>query len=136
MDINILAVIVAAIASMALGFLWYSEAVFGSAWRLLTDLTAEDIGNKDTAGMMKNYILSTLGSFVMAIVLALAINYVEPGSILTGIEVGFWAWLGFVAPVQMTSVLFGKKPWKLYFLETGYFLVSLLVMGAIIGVWV
>lgn len=49
--------------------------------------------------------------------------------------VGFWNWLGFVAPVTLGGVLWEGKPWKLWGLNNGYQLLSLLVMGVILALW-
>jgi hypothetical protein len=48
---------------------------------------------------------------------------------------GFWVWLGFFAPLQSDEVLWGGKPWKLFFINTSYRLVSLLAMGLILALW-
>jgi hypothetical protein len=51
-------------------------------------------------------------------------------------KVGFAAWLGFVMIVQLTDKLFGKRPMKLFLINTGYQLVCYLAMGTILGKWV
>lgn len=48
---------------------------------------------------------------------------------------GFWNWLGFVAPVTLGAVLWEGKHWKLWFLNNGYYLVTLLLMGAVLALW-
>lgn len=48
---------------------------------------------------------------------------------------GFWIWLGFVVPVMAGDTLFAKKPMGLLWIGAGYYLVQLLVMGAILAVW-
>jgi hypothetical protein len=37
--------------------------------------------------------------------------------------------------VQLTDKLFGNRPIKLFLINTGYQLVSYVVMGAILGKW-
>jgi hypothetical protein len=56
-------------------------------------------------------------------------------SALYGMKIGFAIWLGFVATVQLTEVLFAKKPAKLFLINTGYQMVCYLAMGAILAVW-
>jgi hypothetical protein len=51
-------------------------------------------------------------------------------------KVGIAVWAGFVMTTQLTDKLFGRRPWKLFFINTGYQLVCYLVMGAILGKWV
>jgi hypothetical protein len=44
-------------------------------------------------------------------------------------------WLGFVASVQLTGVLFANQSGKLFAINTGYQCVCYAVMGAILAVW-
>jgi hypothetical protein len=89
--------------------------------------------------MGKSYGLMALGALVMSWVLAHAIffssYYMQSSGVSSGLLTGFMSWLGFVAPVTLGSVLWESKSWKLWSLNTGYYLVALLVMGAIIGAW-
>lgn len=134
-DINILAIVVSAIAAMVLGFVWYSMPVFGRAWTRLTGMTAEKMEQAKTAGMTKTYVLSFIGALVMASVLSYAVDIAGAATLLGGMGIGALAWLGFSAPVAMNTVLFGDNKWGVYFIETGYQLVSLIIMGAILAVW-
>ena len=76
-----------------------------------------------------------LGSFVMAFVLVQAIRYAGAVTVPHGMAVGFWTWLGFVAVSTIGTVTFERKPFKLFLLNNGYTLLSLLIMGAILAVW-
>ncbi len=135
-QINYLAVLVAALAAMAIGFVYYSPMVVGKQWMALMGWNKKDMEkNADRAKMGKMYSLSMIGSLVMAYVLAHFVAYIGANTIGLGLQIGFWSWLGFVAPVQMTDVLFGGKPWKLFAINTGYQLASLLAMGAILAAW-
>ncbi len=81
------------------------------------------------------YVLAMLGSLVMAYVMAHFTQYVGAMTAELGAQLGFWAWLGFVAPVQMSEVLWGKKSWQLYGLNTAFELVSMVAMGTILATW-
>lgn len=50
-----------------------------------------------------------------------------------GISAGFWNWLGFIAPVMLGMVIWEGKSWKLWSLQSGYYLVSLIVQGIILA---
>ena len=135
--INYAAVVGAAVASMVLGFLWYGP-LFGKPWMAIMGFTKESM-EKAKKGMGKNYALMTLGSLVMAYVLAhsliFAATYTKTSGMQAGLMVGFWNWLGFIAPVEMGAQLWGGKPWKLFVINAGYYLVSLCVMGVILALW-
>jgi Protein of unknown function (DUF1761) len=55
--------------------------------------------------------------------------------LMRGLKIGFGVWLGFVATVQFTNALFGKKPMKLFMIDTGYQLVCYIAMSIILVLW-
>ena len=134
-DINYLAVIVVAAVNMGLGAFWYSMSGFGKQWMKLSGITKEDIEKAKKAGMSKSYAISTAGSLVMAYVLSYIVDFSQAQTIIAGMLSGFWVWLGFVATVLLGSVLWENKSWNLYAINTCYYLVSLIIMGAILAVW-
>ena len=40
-----------------------------------------------------------------------------------------------IATTAINDVLYEKKPWALYYINTGYSLVSLIIVGIVLGVW-
>jgi hypothetical protein len=137
MGINLWSVLVAAIATMVLGFLWYSPLLFARPWMVLMGYDPNDKAKlaEMQKGAGKMYGISFLATLVSAAVLAKIIVITTVSSALYGMKVGFAVWLGFVTTVQLTSVLFAKQPVKLYLINTGYQLVCYLAMGAILAVW-
>ena len=135
--INFLAVFVAAIATMVLGFLWYSPMLFARPWMRLMGIDPDDKAKlaEMQKGAGKLYGMSFVASLVSAIVLAKVIAISTVITIPYGMKVGFAVWLGFVATVQLTGALFGKQPTKLFLINTGYQLVCYLAMGAILAKW-
>lgn len=133
--VNYLAVVVAALlGGMALGFIWFGP-LFGKQWMKLVGMDQKKMDDAKKKGMGKTYVLSTLGSLVMAYVLSYFMSYAQASTVLHGLQVAFWAWLGFVATTMLNNVLFGNKSWKLYKIEAGYQLVALLIMGVVLAVW-
>jgi surface polysaccharide O-acyltransferase-like enzyme len=132
--INYLAVLVAAILTMALGALWYAPMVFGKAWAALVGISPE-VAQKRMAGMRRAYSLTFVSSFVMAYVLARLLWYANIESAGGGMLIGVLAWLGFVATTQGITFLFEGRPFRLYVIDTGYPLVALAIMGALLAVW-
>lgn len=131
---SLLSVLIASVASMVLGFLWYSPVLFGNAWMKLKGFTQASL--KDAQKKMgPMYALSFIGALVMAWVLSMVISLVGVADAMEAARIAFWMWLGFVAPVQMTGVIFGDKKWKLFAIDTGYQLASLLAMAVIISLW-
>jgi Protein of unknown function (DUF1761) len=135
--INLLGVLVAAISTMVVGLLWYSPLLFAKPW---VREMGYDMNDKAKMEEMKKsagpaYAGSFVASLVSAFVLALFLHWTKAANWQFGALIGFHVWLGFVATVQLTGVLFMKQSMKLFAINTGYQLVCYLVMGAILGAW-
>lgn len=128
--INYTTVLIAALASMVVGAIWYSPALFGKKWMSLIGLHEAD---KKGAGMA--YLLSFIASLVMAYILAYFVFYTQAKSASDGVQLGFWVWLGFVGTTTLADVLWAKKAKPLYFIANGHHLIGLMVMGAILAAW-
>ena len=134
--VNYLAVLLAAIASMALGFFWYSKSLFGAKWAALKGYTDETL-KAEQAKMGKYYVVS----FVLAILTAYILTHMiffshyffQYPRVQVGLSTAFFAWLGLVMPTQATAAIFGEKKWLLFVIDTGYQLTSLIAMGIVIG---
>lgn len=127
--INWLAVIVAAVIGVAIGFVWYMPQVFGRRW-------AATIG-RDTPSSAEVspaiYLVNVVQALVVAYVLALLINGLGVASLAEGIIVGFVVWLGFSAVPTLNSVLFERRSLEYWVINAGYALVSIVVMAAVIA---
>ena len=137
MDVNLWSVLVAAIATMILGFLWYSPLLFARPWMILMGYDPNDKAKLEEMrkGAGQTYGIAFLCSLASAFVLAKVIDVASVDSVLYGMKYGFAIWLGFVTTVQLTGALFGRQPFRLYLINTGYQLVCFLAMGAILARW-
>ena len=130
-QINYLAVLVSAVVYYILGALWYSNILFGKPWLKLIGIPVEEL----TKGAGKAYIISFIGSLVMAYILAFIIHFAHAVNFFRGMETGFWCWLGFIATATTATTLFSGKKFKLHLIDIGYPLVGLLITGGILGAW-
>jgi hypothetical protein len=137
MDVNVWAVRAAAVASMVIGFLWYSPLLFAKPWRIATGYHPED--KVRIAAMQKSagpkYYVSFVASLLGAFALAKIVVHMSIATSYYGMKVAFAVWVGFVMTVQLADKLFGDRPWNLFLINTGYQLASLLARGAILGRW-
>lgn len=135
--INYGAVILSVVVAIVLGTLWYGP-LFGKAWMRIVHLEKPEHMTKSVKKMMaKSYAIMAVGTLVMAYVLAHVLYYTSSVTRITGVDAGIqagvWSWVGFVAPVMMGSVIWEGRPWKYWFITAGYYLVALVIMGAIMG---
>jgi hypothetical protein len=134
-DINWLAIIAAVVVNMAVGFVWYSPALFAKPWAKLTGRKMEEMGDGT-----KGYVITTVGAFLQAFILLHFVTYVayfypDYSQVSVGLLTAAWAWLGFVAIPQGVNTIFAGTRKKLWAINTGYFLVMLLINGVLLAVW-
>jgi hypothetical protein len=137
--VNYWAVLVSAIVMMVLGYLWYGP-LFGKQWIALMGWSEAEMKQRMAEGAGKSYAIMAVGALLMAYVLAHAIifasTYLHVSGVAAGLEGGFANWIGFIAPVMVGAVLWEGKSWKLWCINAGYYLVGVLIMGAILALWV
>lgn len=132
MDVNWLAVLAAGVINMIIGSLWYSPLLFLKPW--MATLPKKEKENKNI-NMGKIYGIMFVGALIMAYVMAMFTKIANTTLLDTGAMLGFWIWLGFVTPVQLGGVLFEEKTWKWFIITAGYYLVVLVLIGALLSVW-
>ena len=129
-SLNYWAILLSALASFLIGGLWYSPAVFGKAWMRENGFTEESL-NK--GNMAKIFGLTFLLSLIAAVNLAM---FLGPDTNLSmGAFYGFLAGFGWVAMFIGTHYLFERRSFTLFAINAGYSIVTLTVMGMIIGGW-
>jgi surface polysaccharide O-acyltransferase-like enzyme len=137
LGVNLGAVVVSALATMVVGFLWYSPMLFAKPWTILMGYDPNDKAKMDemrkSAG--PSYSMSLVASLLAAFVLGNLIAVSGTMGAVDGLKIGLVVWLGFVTTVQFTNALFSRQPNKLYLINTGYQAVCYVVMGAILGAW-
>ncbi len=66
MEINFIALLVAAIVTLVVGFIWYHPKVFGTIWMKENNFTAEDLKK---GNMLKIFGLTYLFSLMITMIL-------------------------------------------------------------------
>jgi len=128
--LNWLAVVAAALSAFVLGGIWYSRPLFGNAWMTDSNLTEDQIksGNKG-----KIFGFTFIFSLVMAANLALFLSGSQT-DVHRGIAIGFHTGLFAFCAIAIHS-LFELRSRRHILINGLYSVVSLTLMGAIIGCW-
>lgn len=124
-NINYLAVAVAAFAHLVVGALWYSPFAFGPMW-------SQEVKTSGKPGAI-DFVSEFVLGLIMAGVLACFLGKLHVDCLFDAMKTAFWVWLGFVATVQYSGVIWAKKSIRLFTIEAGAMLVSLLLVGAVLG---
>lgn len=130
-SINWLAVLAAVVVRMVVGGLWYSPLLFVRPWQALTGVTPSSM----RSGLGRAIGLDLVMSLLMAVTLANIIGLAHVADWYNGALVGAWAWVGFVLATQLPLMTYENRPLELVAINTGAILVSLLLMGALLGAW-
>lgn len=159
MEINFLALFVAALSTLVIGFIWYNPKVFGTIWMKESGLTEEKMKG---ANMPLIFIMAVFFAFLISMILQFltihqwgALGMVG-GDVATakpsytsfmadygtvyrtfkhGALHGFLAGIFLVFPMIATNALFERKSWKYTFINSGYWIVCFMIMGGIICAW-
>ncbi len=129
-DLNVFAIIVAALVNNILGFIYYHPKVFGSAWMKLSGIRMEDAKSPGMA-----YAFTAIGALISAVALAVVIDAFGRYHWIDGLGVGALVAVGFLVPVLGMDAVFNQKKIQLYFLNTAYYVIAFMAMGAILGAW-
>ena len=130
-SINWLAVLVAGISSFILGGVWYSPALFGTAWMKENNFTGEEIKKFNPA---RTYSIVLILSVIISYNLAFFLGDSKTG-LAWGTTAGFLAGFGFSALIFTIVSLFEQRSWKYILINGGYITVYFTLIGFILGIW-
>ena len=129
-DLHWLAVIVAAVIFMVIGSFWYSPMGFGKPWAKALGKKTGDMGNANAG-----YGVTTVGALVQSFVLANLVRDIGLSTAGEGLVLGFTIWLGFFLFVMAGDTIFSGRSMTIGKINSSYYLVVLLINGALLAAW-
>lgn len=159
MEINFLALIVAAASTLIIGAIWYNPKVFGTIWMKESGTTEEKMKGSN---MILIFGMAVFYAFLMSMILRFltihqtgALGMVGGDAALAkpsftafmadygtsfrtfkhGMLHGFITGLFLALPMVGTNALFEKRSWKYTLIVGGYWIVTFMIMGGIICAW-
>lgn len=158
MEFNFLAILVAAIMPIIIGFIWYNPKIFGTAWARAAEMTEDKMKGGNMAMIfIVSLVLSLILSFFVQFlvvhemgVMGMTEGQMEGETVKAFMEEwegkyrsfkhgalhGAMSGVFFVLPVLGINAMFERKGWKYILINTGYWVLTLGVMGAIVSGWV
>jgi len=128
LSVNYLAILVAAIAAVAIGIVYYG--VLGVGDRQSRMLGANPTRPGPIQGAT-GLIVSVVNAWVIA-VLSLSLG---AASIVDAISIGALVWLGFGATFKAAQVAFERRPWAVWVLQGVHDLIVEIVVAGIVTLW-
>ncbi len=128
--VNWLAILLATVASMGLGIVWYM--VLARQWLAATGRMREEIDAADRSPFVWSLIVQLVTAYFLALTTPLLFG---AATVQNGLLCAAHMWLGFVITTMIQGHRYGGRPWRLTIIDGGYMLGMLLLQGAIIGVF-
>lgn len=134
-DVNWLAILLAAVSSMVVGSIWYMPGVFGNEWMKLTKSKMGKGASPAKMAWMYGsvFIASLVTAYILAHVTFLANRFFGNSFLSDALQTGFWLWLGFTAARLYVHDTFEERRKKLTVINAMHELVTVMVMALIIG---
>jgi hypothetical protein len=131
MQVNHVAVLVAAVAAFVVGGLWYSPMLFGKSYLALRGLDPASAGNAISPVEIAAEFARWL---VIAFVLARFMRLLGIASVSGALAFGLWMWL-VIYTALAGAVIHEGTPWRLYAIHVGDGLAKILLITTILGLW-
>jgi hypothetical protein len=129
---NYIAIVAMALTAFLISSAWYSPLLFGKAWMQLRGV------NPNTAEMsvpVGNILGELVRSNVVALVIERLSGFAGVADWKDAASFGLWLWIGFPATLLTGSVMWDNVAWQLASIHAGDWLVKILVIAIILGVW-
>lgn len=159
MEVNFLALLVAALSTLVVGFIWYNPKVFGNIWMKESGMTEEKMKG---ANMVMIFGMSVVYAFFISFILQMLTIHQFGALGMIGGDVanakpsyaafmsdygdvfrtfkhgalhGFMTGLFLAIPIIGTNALYERRTWKYTLVTGGFWVVCFMIMGGIICAW-
>jgi hypothetical protein len=135
---NIFAILLAAVATFVIGFLFHGP-LFGKLWMRLANI--HPTGNEKFSDMVPQMFWNFVVNIITASILAMLFWLIFSSPLMgmktwyKGAILAVWVWLGFIVTSSSIDVIWMKRSWKLWIFECISSLVAFVAMGIILAVF-
>jgi hypothetical protein len=121
------------LSAIVVGMIWYSPFLFGKQWGKALGVSEKQM-NEGRAKVMPVLILvSLLTAYILSIFTVYFMRYTSKGAMMSGFDTAVLVWLGFAGTALVAHDVFDPRPKSKLYINLGNRLVTLVVMGLIIG---
>ncbi|MFD0985692.1 DUF1761 domain-containing protein [Methyloligella solikamskensis] len=124
MSVNIVSVVIAAVAGFLVGWGWY--ALFGKIWQ-------RGLGDPEMKPRPAPFIFAAIANLLMAVIFSGVLFHTRMWTIRGGIISAALLWAGFVLTTVTVNQSFQGRPGSVIAIDAGHWLVVMMVIGGILG---
>lgn len=132
-SVSVWGVVLGGLSAMVIGMLWYSPFLFGKQWGKGLGVSEKEM-NKDRAKAMPILIIASfLTAYVLSLFTVYFSDFTGDGGVMSGFDTALLAFIGFAATAMVVHGVFDPRSKKVLYINLGNRLVTLVVMGLIVG---
>lgn len=130
-NLNYIHILVATLVYFFLGALWYS-VLFQKPWVKLNKIVMNEDSRK---GMPLLFAKTFLLNLIVTISTAAVLYFVQPVSLMAAIKTGALLGVGFVGSITALNNMYVQRPFMLTLIDSGYNIVSIILVSIILTMW-
>lgn len=125
--------VLAGLSAMVVGMLWYSPWLFGKQWSKAIGVSEKEMAAQRPKVVPILLLMSFLTAYVLSLVTVYIHSYVGNSWMTASFDAAVLAWVGFAGTAIVAHGLWDEPSRKTLYINLGNRLVTLVVMGLIIG---
>jgi RsiW-degrading membrane proteinase PrsW (M82 family) len=129
---NWLGIFLAALVGFVLGGLWFADFAFGKLWKSFLHTTPEQRKKNQKKAFSTTFLVYLIMGWVLIQYLQALHLHGSANGALQGLILG----VGFAASNGLVESVFKVEPFQQFLIEYGCQVVTMVVMGGILGLWV
>lgn len=133
-EINWLAVVLATLVTMPIGFVWYDPRLgFGKRWAKLNGLSEKDLASGQ--GMVRTFAVMIATTFVTVFLIACLLAATATSGLWNSLVFGLLFGAVLRGGAHFVHNGFTRKPMELTLIDAGHDATSLTAVAVILGLW-
>jgi hypothetical protein len=130
-ELNWVAIVVAAFVVYVLGAVWYSPVLFARPWMRVAGMSDADVQSGSVIALVVQAVVTVVTSAVIAVI----VSWSGADNPLEGAAVGLLLGAGLVAVDHTKLLAFERRSPTLFAINNGYTVLGFVIMAGIIAVW-
>lgn len=132
-DVSVWGWVLGGLSAMVVGFLWYSPWLFGSAWTKSMGMSEDAMAKGRAKVVPILLVISLLTAYILSLFTVYFQRYTGDGNMMSGVDTALLAFVGLAGTALLAHGLWEPRGRTALYINLGNRLVTLVVMGLIIG---